>query len=339
MTRELTQKSEEIRRYKAEQTVVLSKVRELVGHLGEVVNKAHLYDQLLESADPASARQDLQIQVKYSRTMKDLFKEIQKSLSPHGIPKRILDPGPPGSPTATLYEAIAEVEIVPAAQTGVGPNQLSGTSGAQESGRVPKREQTPIPELTRSTQVHRKSTERSARFSRGQSPGGARPSTRSKTPERAKTPDRAKTSERAKTPDRGKAPMAQASPSPSPDCMVLEQRVAPPSLVTTTKERRTSSISCGRNMEEVVESDHSPRRSSRKKKKVLAARRSRSGDRSGEDSSVATDEEFAPSPNVRRAFTRLQERKLLTPERGVSAISGPASHSKDGTASKKHRTT
>jgi hypothetical protein len=52
MTRELTQKSKEIRRYKAEQTVVLSKVRELVGHPGEVVNKAYLYDQLVESADP-----------------------------------------------------------------------------------------------------------------------------------------------------------------------------------------------------------------------------------------------------------------------------------------------
>jgi uncharacterized coiled-coil DUF342 family protein len=76
MTRELTQKNEEIRRYKAKQTVVLSKVRELVGHPGEMVNKAHLYDQLLESADPASAWQTLQILVKYSLTMKDLFKEI-----------------------------------------------------------------------------------------------------------------------------------------------------------------------------------------------------------------------------------------------------------------------
>jgi prefoldin subunit 5 len=42
MTRELTQKSEEIRRYKAEQTVVLSKVRELMGHPEDVVNKAYL---------------------------------------------------------------------------------------------------------------------------------------------------------------------------------------------------------------------------------------------------------------------------------------------------------
>jgi hypothetical protein len=76
MTRELTKKSKEIRRYNVEQTVVLSMVRELVGHPGDVVNKAYLYDQLLESTDPAFARQTLQLLVKYSRTMKDLFKEI-----------------------------------------------------------------------------------------------------------------------------------------------------------------------------------------------------------------------------------------------------------------------
>jgi hypothetical protein len=132
--------------------------------------------------------------------------------------------------------------------------------------------------------VRRKSTERSARSSRGQSPGGARPSTRFKTPERARTPDRTKTPERAKTPDRGKVSMAQASPAPGADCMVLEQWVAPPSLATIARERRTASISCGRNMEEVAESGHSSRRSSCKKKKVLAARRSESGDGSGEDS-------------------------------------------------------
>ena len=69
MTRELTQKNKEIRRYQAEQTVVLSRVRELLGHLGEVVNKAYLYDQLVESADPASTRKTIQVLVKYSRTI------------------------------------------------------------------------------------------------------------------------------------------------------------------------------------------------------------------------------------------------------------------------------
>ena len=70
MTQELTQKSKEIKNYQVEQTAVLSKVRELVGHLEEIVNKAHLYDQLMESVDPSSARQTLKILVKYSRSMK-----------------------------------------------------------------------------------------------------------------------------------------------------------------------------------------------------------------------------------------------------------------------------
>jgi hypothetical protein len=127
MTQELTQKSEEIRKYQAEQTVVLSRVRELVGHPAEVVNKVHLYDQLMESVDPSSARQTLQILVKYSRSMNDLLKEIQKVLPPRGTPRRMLDPGPPGSPTTTLYEVVREVELVPAALPGVGPNQPTGT--------------------------------------------------------------------------------------------------------------------------------------------------------------------------------------------------------------------
>jgi hypothetical protein len=179
------------------------------------------------------------------------------------------------------------------------------------------------------------STERSARSGRGQSPGGARTSTRSRTPERARTLDRTKTLEQVKTPDRGKAPMAQASPAPGLDCMILEQWVHPPSLATTARERRTTSVSCGKNRERVAESDHSPRQSFRKKKKVLAACRSGSG----EDSSAESEEELAPSPNVRRVFTRLQERRLLNPGGGASAINRPTSQPKDGTTSKKHRTT
>jgi hypothetical protein len=72
---------------------------------------------------------------------------------------------------------------------------------------------------------------------------------------------------------------------------------------------------------------------------VLAARRFGSEDGSGEDSSAELEDELAPSPNVRRVFTMLQEKKLLTPGGGVSAINEPASHSKDETASKEYRTT
>ena len=56
MTLELAQKTEEIRRYHAEQVVVINRVRELVGYPGEIVNKAHLYDKLMETAEPSSAK-------------------------------------------------------------------------------------------------------------------------------------------------------------------------------------------------------------------------------------------------------------------------------------------
>ena len=94
MTQELSQKSEEIRKYHTEHAVVFNRIRELVGHPGEVVNKAHLYDRMMDSADPSSARQTLPILVKYSHMMKDLLVEIQKVVPPSGTPKRVLYPGP-----------------------------------------------------------------------------------------------------------------------------------------------------------------------------------------------------------------------------------------------------
>ena len=130
--------------------MVLSRVRELVGHPGEVINKAHLYGQLMESADPPFARLTLQILVKYSHSMKDSLKEIHKLLPPHGTPRRVLHPGPPGSPTATLYEVIGEVELTPA--RGAGPSQPTGTLKSPESGRVPNSKQTLVPERTCSLQ-------------------------------------------------------------------------------------------------------------------------------------------------------------------------------------------
>lgn len=46
MTHNHTQKNKEIRKCQAGHVVVLSKVRELVGHPGEIVNKTYLYNQL-----------------------------------------------------------------------------------------------------------------------------------------------------------------------------------------------------------------------------------------------------------------------------------------------------
>ena len=86
LAQELTHKSKEIRKYQAEPIMVLSRVWELVGHPGEVVNKAHLYDQVMESTDSSSARQTPQILVKYSRSMKDFLKEIHKLMPPRNTP-------------------------------------------------------------------------------------------------------------------------------------------------------------------------------------------------------------------------------------------------------------
>ena len=86
MTQELSQKSEEIRKYHAEQAVVFSRIRESVGHPREIVSEAHLYDRMMESGEPASATQILPILVKYSRMMKDLMAEIQKVVPPSGTP-------------------------------------------------------------------------------------------------------------------------------------------------------------------------------------------------------------------------------------------------------------
>ena len=105
----------------------------------------------MKSADPSSARKTLQILVKYSRFMKDLLKEIQKFLLPNGTPRRMLYPGPLGSPTDTLYEVIGEVKLVPASQAGAGPSQPAGTSKPTESRRNPDQEKTPVPERTRSS--------------------------------------------------------------------------------------------------------------------------------------------------------------------------------------------
>ena len=47
-----------------------------------------------------------------------------------------------------------------------------------------------------------------------------------------------------------------------------------------------------------------------------------------------SDDETIPSSNIRKVFTRLQNRLLLTLGGGASAINGPASQLKDGAASK-----
>src|ERR1700738_1401211 len=219
MTQELSQKSEEIRKYHAEQAVLFSRIRELVGHPAEIVNKAHLYDRMMESGKPASARQVLPILVKYSRMMKDLLAEIQKVVPPGGTPRRVLYPGPPGSPTGTLYEVVGEVALVQNPPTTAGTSQQGGGSRPVSSGRAPER--------THSPQVRRKSTG-SVRSRRGQSPVPRNPD-RSRTPDRARTPIRHLISDEEATPSRGKTHMTLASPSSPLEGQLASTFPPPPS--------------------------------------------------------------------------------------------------------------
>ena len=80
MIQKLSHKNNGIRTYHMGHVMAFSQIRELVGHPEEVVNKAHLYDQLIVSADPSSARQTLQIIVKYSRTK--IERRISRRSSP-----------------------------------------------------------------------------------------------------------------------------------------------------------------------------------------------------------------------------------------------------------------
>jgi hypothetical protein len=70
------QKSEEIRKYHAEQTVVFTQIRELIGHPGKIVNKDRLYDQLAEETG------DSEDEVIPSPNMRRAFIRMQAKASP-----------------------------------------------------------------------------------------------------------------------------------------------------------------------------------------------------------------------------------------------------------------
>ena len=155
MAQELSQKSDLIRKYKLEQAVVFQRIRD---QPAEIATKAQLYDQLVGSGVPHSARQTILILVKYTRKISDLFEEIQKIIPRSGTPRRVLYPGPPGSPTGTLYEAVGEVVVVNKPPPATEPDQ---ESRPVSSGRAS--------EPARSSQTRRKSTG-SEGSGRGQSP-------------------------------------------------------------------------------------------------------------------------------------------------------------------------
>ena len=231
MADELVEKSEEIQKYHAEQTVIFGRIRELVRHPGEMANKARLYDQLVEFGDPVSARQTIPIPVKYSRTMNNLFLDIQKIIPLGGTPRRVLYQGPPGSPIGTLYEEVGEVAMVADPPATAEPSQQAGGSRPGSSGKDP--------EKARSSGTWRKSTG-SIKTGRGQSLA-PRSLERSRTPDRARTPIRHQAMDWEATPDRGKSRANPATPTFQTDYPMTEPTATPPSRSTSAQDSRTAS--------------------------------------------------------------------------------------------------
>jgi hypothetical protein len=231
MAEELGQKIEEVRKYHAEQAMVFTQIRELIGHPGEITNKAQLYDQLVEAGDPTFAKQTIPILVKYSRRMNDLFAEIQKV-----IPRQVLYPGPPGSPIGTLYEVMGEVAFVQDLPAAAEPSQQGGGSGPGSSGRDPER--------THSSGARRKITgpamTSSVRYGREQSPA-PKTTDRSRTLDRARTPIRHQTPDREASRDKGKTHALSTTPTFPADHPMPEPLSTPPSRTPSAREPRVSS--------------------------------------------------------------------------------------------------
>ena len=302
MSEELVHKSEEIRKYHAEQTVIFGRIRELVGHPGEIVNKARMYDQLVESGDPVFARHTIPILVKYSRMMNNLFADIQKVIPPGGTPRRVFYQGPPESPTRTLYEEVGKVAIVAYPPTTAEPSQQAGRSRPGSSGKDPER--------AHSSQVRRKSIG-SVRTGRGQSPV-PRSSDRSRTPDRDRTPIRHQVSDREATPDRGKSRANPATPTFLADCQMEEPVATPPSRSASARDPQTALGGSAHSNQ--PEANPAPSPSIRK-----GTASETSGSRAPPaEETCDSEEDVAPSPNLRRAFTRLQSKASL----GSSSLVG-----------------
>jgi hypothetical protein len=264
---------------------------------------------MMASREPASAKQVLPILVKYTQTMKDLLAEIQKVIPPGGTPRRVLYPGPPRSPTGTLYEVVGEVALVQNPPTTTRTSQQEGGTRPASPGRDPSG--------TRSAGARRKSTG-SARSGRDQSPV-RRTSNRSRTPDRARSPIR--NPELAASPSKGKGPATQALATSLADCQVTSPHLQPPSRAASSRDPRATPSLGRRDPVQHLGDDLSSIRSVRKDSgmpgtvsgtpKIVSGTPGTVSGPPGSETPRAegasdSENKIAPSPNMRRVFTRLQ---------------------------------
>jgi hypothetical protein len=175
------------------------------------------------------------------------------------------------------------------------PNQQGGGSRPGNSGKDPER--------THSSGVRRKSTGSaragSARSGRGQSPA-PRTSGRSRTPDRSRTPIRHRTPDREASRDKGKTHALSTTPTFPADHPMPEPLPTPPSRTTSARETWVSSS--GRHSEQPPGKSPTPSPGIRK-----SAISGMLGSRTPQAEEIGdSEDEIAPSPNMRRALTRGQ---------------------------------
>ena len=232
---------------------------------------------------------------------------------PGGTPRRVLYPGPPRSPTGTLYKVVGEVALVQNPPTTAGTSQQEGDTRPASSGRTSSG--------TRSTGVRRKSTG-SVRSRRDQSPVR-------RTSDRSWTPIR--NSESTASPCKGRNLVTHAPPTSPADCQMTSPILQPPSRAASSRDPQTTPSPGRHDPVQHLGGDHSPLRSVRKGNTVPGTPSSGTPRTEGAGDS---EEEIAPSPNMKRVLTQLQRASEIG---GSSVANSPDNHTKEGAAQKKHR--
>ena len=174
--------------------------------------------------------------------------------------------------------------------------------------------------------VRRKNTG-SVRTGRGQSPV-PRSSDRSRTPDRARTPIRHQASDREATPDKGKSRANPATPTFLADYLMEEPAATLPSRSASARDPITALG--GQHSQQPVGSNPAPSQSIRRSTvSGTLGSRAPAAEETGD-----SKEEVAPSPNLRRVFTRLQSK---TSPGSSSLVGGLDMDGKDRSTSKKPR--
>ena len=95
----LVKKNEDIRQLKEQKKEGLDWIREVIGNLGDLVNKAHLFDNYIKTEMPLSLPKVIAILVSIGQKMEVILVEMRKLVS--------------GSPTESSQTPLPSVKAMP----------------------------------------------------------------------------------------------------------------------------------------------------------------------------------------------------------------------------------